>query len=83
MRGRNIFGRLPTQSYHILLLYTSVISKFKNFFIVCFTPETTDTKSDNLVKAFDVLTQRAEDDESNVLFTVANDLAKVCMFLSI
>lgn len=42
--------------------------------------ETTEpeAKNENLVKAFDVLTKRAEDDESNVLFTVANDLAKVC-----
>jgi hypothetical protein len=49
--------------------------------ILChsFCAESTDT--DNLVKAFEVLTQRAEDDESNVLFTVANDLAKVGVFL--
>ena len=49
--------------------------------ILChsFCAESTDT--DNLVKAFEVLTQRAEDDESNVLFTVANDLAKVGEFL--
>ncbi|CAB4024478.1 maestro heat-like repeat-containing family member 1 [Paramuricea clavata] len=47
----------------------SIASKFQS--------ETTDAKNDNLVKAFDVLIQRAEDDESNVLFTVANDLAKV------
>lgn len=39
-----------------------------------------DTKeggSDALAKAFNVLKKRAEDDESNVLFSVANDLAKV------
>lgn len=41
-----------------------------------------DTKeggSDALAKAFNVLKKRAEDDESNVLFSVANDLAKVCI----
>ena len=45
--------------------------------IYYFTAEKADAKNDSLDKAFDVLSQRAEDDESNVLFTVANDLAKV------
>lgn len=39
--------------------------------------DTTEGDSDTLVKAFDNLKKRAEDDESNVLFGVANDLAKI------
>lgn len=42
-----------------------------------FATEQIEEKNENLVKAFDVLIQRANDDDSNVLFTVANDLAKV------
>ncbi|XP_046842253.1 maestro heat-like repeat-containing protein family member 1 [Xenia sp. Carnegie-2017] len=33
-------------------------------------------KKEKLTKAFDVLKQRAQDDDSNILFSVANDLAK-------